>query len=86
MSAKKIGVLGCGMIAELGHLPVLRFPVKAKQPTKNNRFLVVIFSFSVLFNLMLLPSWPSLSDDMFRYVWDGRVQAAGVNPYRFEIC
>jgi hypothetical protein len=24
-----------------------------------------------------------LSDDIFRYVWDGRVQAAGVNPYRY---
>lgn len=24
MSAKKIGVLGCGMIAELGHLPALK--------------------------------------------------------------
>jgi hypothetical protein len=23
-----------------------------------------------------------LSDDIFRYVWDGRVQAAGINPYR----
>ncbi|MEO8391362.1 MAG: glycosyltransferase 87 family protein [Chloroflexota bacterium] len=42
-----------------------------------------IFAFAVLFNLLLLPSQPSLSDDMFRYVWDGRVQAAGINPYRF---
>jgi alpha-1,6-mannosyltransferase len=25
---------------------------------------------------------PYLSDDVYRYVWDGRVQAAGVNPYR----
>lgn len=26
---------------------------------------------------------PALSTDAFRYVWDGRVQAAGVNPYRY---
>jgi hypothetical protein len=26
---------------------------------------------------------PSLSDDVFRYVWDGRVQAAGHHPYKF---
>lgn len=45
--------------------------------------LVIIFGFSILLNLILLPSWPSLSDDMFRYVWDGRVQAAGINPYRY---
>jgi len=24
-----------------------------------------------------------LSSDMYRYIWDGRVQAAGVNPYRY---
>ena len=23
-----------------------------------------------------------MSTDIFRYVWDGRVQAAGINPYR----
>jgi hypothetical protein len=26
---------------------------------------------------------PLLSTDAYRYVWDGRVQAAGVNPYRY---
>jgi alpha-1,6-mannosyltransferase len=27
---------------------------------------------------------PLLSSDVYRYVWDGRVQAAGVNPYRYR--
>ena len=27
---------------------------------------------------------PSLSDDYHRYVWDGRVQLAGVNPYKYR--
>ncbi|QNP75502.1 DUF2029 domain-containing protein [Streptomyces roseirectus] len=26
---------------------------------------------------------PRTSDDMFRYAWDGRVQAAGISPYAF---
>src|SRR6185437_16089291 len=26
---------------------------------------------------------PLLSSDIYRYVWDGRVQAAGINPYRY---
>jgi hypothetical protein len=26
---------------------------------------------------------PTLSDDIYRYVWDGRVQLEGINPYRF---
>jgi alpha-1,6-mannosyltransferase len=27
---------------------------------------------------------PYLSSDLYRYIWDGRVQAAGFNPYRYE--
>jgi hypothetical protein len=26
---------------------------------------------------------PQLSDDVYRYIWDGRVQAAGINPYAY---
>jgi len=33
--------------------------------------------------LPLVFSPPFLSTDVFRYVWDGRVQAAGINPYRY---
>jgi len=33
--------------------------------------------------LMILPVSPFLSTDIYRYVWDGRVQGAGINPYRY---
>ena len=42
-----------------------------------------IFFFALLFRLILLASRPTLSDDMYRYVWDGRVQAHGFSPYRY---
>ena len=32
--------------------------------------------------LVSLVSTAVLSDDLYRYAWDGRVQAAGINPYR----
>jgi len=31
--------------------------------------------------LVLLFSEPTLSSDIYRYIWDGRVQASGTNPY-----
>lgn len=37
----------------------------------------------VLARLIVLVHVPLLSTDLFRYVWDGRVQAAGVNPYQY---
>ncbi|MBA2297480.1 MAG: DUF2029 domain-containing protein, partial [Actinobacteria bacterium] len=38
---------------------------------------------AVTARLVLAVDPPTLSDDAYRYVWDGRVQAAGINPYRF---
>ncbi len=40
-----------------------------------------LLGLALLFRLTLLFSQPSLSDDIYRYVWDGRVQLAGINPY-----
>ncbi len=36
---------------------------------------------AVLLRLILLPGTPTLSDDFYRFLWDGRVQLAGTNPY-----
>jgi hypothetical protein len=38
---------------------------------------------AALMRLIVLLAPPILSDDVYRYVWDGRVQASGVNPYRY---
>ena len=43
---------------------------------------VVIF-FAAACRAVLVPQRPYLSTDVYRYLWDGRVQAAGINPYRY---
>lgn len=43
--------------------------------------LVVVVA--VALRIAALAGAPVLSDDVYRYAWDGRVQAAGVNPYRY---
>jgi hypothetical protein len=45
--------------------------------------LAVILGVAVIARLPLVLSTPYLSNDAYRYVWDGRVQARGLNPYRF---
>jgi len=47
------------------------------------RALWVIVAVAVALRLFLLLLDPLLSTDIYRYVWDGRVQAAGINPYRY---
>src|SRR5712691_11282122 len=50
-------------------------------PTK--KALAVVLGFGLLFRALVLPTPVYLSSDLFRYLWDGRVQLAGVNPYRY---
>jgi hypothetical protein len=40
-----------------------------------------ILGAAVLFRLTLFPLPPTLSDDLYRYRWDGRIQQLGYNPY-----
>jgi alpha-1,6-mannosyltransferase len=57
--------------------------VKAKPDGMDSgRALATILLIGLAMRLPLLPGWP-VSTDMFRYVWDGRVQGAGINPYLF---
>lgn len=41
----------------------------------------VIVLVAVAARLILLSTTPTLSDDIYRYHWDGRVQQAGIDPY-----
>ena len=50
---------------------------------RSRSLLIIGLVFAALFRLSILFSSPYLSDDIYRYVWDGRVQAAGINPYRY---
>ena len=45
--------------------------------------LPTILAFALLFRLLAAQEPPSLSSDMYRYAWDGRVQRAGISPYAF---
>ena len=45
--------------------------------------IAIIVVTGIAMRLIVLPAPPILSTDIFRYVWDGRVQGAGINPYRY---
>ena len=51
-----------------------------KRPTGSLRLILL---FALLFRLTFWWSPPTLSDDIYRYIWDGRVQLTGINPYLY---
>ncbi len=48
------------------------------------RLIGTIIFFAIIFRLGLIAPDPAvLSKDMYRYIWDGRVQQNGINPYHY---
>lgn len=73
----RIALAQCALYALAAGL-VWRAPRRASRST-----LAVVVVFAALFRLSILFAPPLLSDDVYRYIWDGRVQAARINPYRY---
>ncbi len=53
---------------------------KTKTDTPKSIVWLIVF-FGLLFRLTLVPLTPVASDDIYRYVWDGKVALSGANPF-----
>jgi hypothetical protein len=42
-----------------------------------------LFISGIVFRFLLLFSIPNLSEDVFRFIWDGRLAANGINPFSY---
>lgn len=47
--------------------------------------LKVVWGAAVLFRITLLFTSPTLSDDVYRYLWDGYIANQGISPYAYAI-
>lgn len=45
--------------------------------------LSLLLGLGILFRLLFLFSTPTLSDDYFRFIWDGQLSLHGINPFDF---
>lgn len=54
-----------------------------RRKTWSKREWIVAFALAAIIQGCLIFTPPTLSDDMYRYIWDGRVQAQSLSPYRF---
>jgi alpha-1,6-mannosyltransferase len=64
-----------------GLLALISTRVAERTPTARALWLILVVAVGL--RAFLLTLEPLLSTDIYRYIWDGRVQAAGINPYRY---
>jgi hypothetical protein len=75
--AVAIGIVaGTGYLGWIYHLTAFR--------SSHGKILAMILFTGALMRFMAIPPAPGLEDDYHRYLWDGAVVAAGVNPYRYS--
>jgi hypothetical protein len=56
------------------------------EPRPRGDPIALTLGLAILFRATLLfTSPPTLSDDVYRYIWDGRLMNAGVNPYAYAV-
>ena len=92
------GVVELALLGGLGWWPGATFPwmgllifggaftayaVGMSQVLRTQGGHLYIWGIAIAMRLVLLPLTPELSDDIYRYLWDGQVQLAGINPYRY---
>ena len=66
-------------LAASGLITIVATRLAADVPVRTG--LIVVLGFALAMRLVLVGVEPLLSTDLYRYIWDGRVQAAGINPY-----
>ena len=71
------------MLLALGSGLLALASTRVAEKAETGRALWLIIGVAVLLRGILLALDPLLSNDIYRYVWDGKVQGAGINPYRY---
>jgi hypothetical protein len=66
-------------------LSLILWRMRRPQPLREseNRIVLVILGMGLLFRLTLVPHGVVGSDDICRYLWDGKVACSGINPYLY---
>ncbi len=49
----------------------------------NRRNIFIVLAGAIVFRLILIPSVPVHENDIYRYIWDGKVFTSGINPYKY---
>ncbi|HSQ74222.1 MAG TPA: hypothetical protein VLT13_01615 [Bacteroidota bacterium] len=71
-------------IAFLGSSAIyLVFAFWLKKTMISRLSLRTLLTAGILVRIVLVPLTPVGSDDIYRYIWDGKVQSAGINPYQY---
>lgn len=73
------GLIALWLAAHAAYLLAAREVLRARGTGRGG--IALILGVGLLARALLLPTPPTLSEDLYRYLWDGRLVAAGVNPF-----
>lgn len=78
-----LGAVHLGVFAVLFTLYLVALSLVARGAGAHRAALPVVLGFALLVRLAVIDTPVYLSSDVYRYLWEGRVQLAGFSPYRY---
>src|SRR5690242_14677350 len=69
------------ILASLFYLISSYLALRISNGIKSRKHAALVVAAGIVFRLSVWPLAPALSDDPYRYRWEGKLQAAGGNPY-----
>lgn len=76
-------ILYCAISIVNSAIFILIWHFLRKMDSSEKKVIYAIIGAGIFFRLILLWLSPIASDDLNRYLWDGRVMTNGINPYRY---
>jgi len=80
LPAQRETVVGLLLLAGLVYLAAIFVVLRH---ASSRQATLIVLGVAALMRLAFVFDHPVLSSDIYRYVWDGQVQKAGINPYRY---
>ena len=79
--ARQAAFVAIGLLACAVYFTSIAWLLRTRPRLASPPALALVLAVAVAMRLIALAGPPFLSTDLYRYIWDGRVQSAGFNPY-----
>ena len=80
--ANTIGTIVFLLLSSIVYLVSLYWTLRISPGSRHKQALPLILAAAIVFRLTVWSVFPFTSEDPYRYRWEGRLQAAGGNPYQ----
>ncbi len=79
----ELPIVNFAIVSLINSVAFITLWILIRKQAFDRNWLYLVIGFGILFRLTLMPIKPIASDDIYRYIWDGKVINNGINPFKY---